>query len=313
MQSLVQAIPLTAIFDSGDYNLHPYLKSDTLSDELLKSFYFSGILHPPILLEKEETTYDIVSGRKRLYFAEKYLKENSCFCRILPANYSDEGILSLLLEDQFLDGKLSFFEQAHFCALTEKLLGHERRIQKFFQSLPPGRITKGRQYLLQSDRYSDTVKKSVHHGLVSEKALTTLCKFQKNDQEMLMQLFAAILPGQNKQKRLLQEIFETLQRNEISFIAFLSSPQIAEIVNHPEMNPPQKCEQLLTYCYQKNFPMLHAAAASFAKKVDNLNLPSNCKVEHSQAFERDEVSLRITFPNLEELQKKWQKISQEIS
>ncbi len=314
MQSLIQSIPLTSIIDSGDYDLHPYLKSAPLSDELLASFHFSGILHPPILQEKEDTSYNLVSGRKRLCFVAEHLKEKTCFCKILPAKHSDEEtILSLLLEDQFLAGKLSFFEQAHFCALAEKLLGHERRIQRFFNALPPGRITRGRQYLLQADKYSDEVKRCIHRGLLSEKALNALNRFEKKDQEMIMQLFAAILPGQNKQKHLLQEIFETLQRDKISLIAFLRSPQIAKILNHPAMNPPQKCEQLLIYCHKKNFPMLSAATASFAKTVDNLNLPPNCKIEHSQAFERDEVSLRITFSNVEDLQERWENIRKEIS
>ncbi len=312
MQILVQSIPLTSISDSGSYSLHPYLKSDYLTDNLLESLYFSGILHPPILLKNDDGTYDIVSGRKRLYFVAEHRKENSCLCRILSADDNVETILSFLLEDQFLNGKLSFFEQAYFCTLAKKLLGHEQRVQDFFSSLPPGRITRGRQYFPHADQYSDEVKRCTDRGLLSEKALSALNKFEKMDQDVIMQLFGTILPGQNKQKRILQEIFETLQRDELSLIDFLNTPQIAEIINHPEMNPPQKCEQLLTYCYQKNYPMLNAATISFTKAVDNLNLPPNCRITHSQAFERDEVSLQITFSNIEELQEKWRKICQVI-
>ncbi len=312
MHFFFRSLPLTTVCDSGEYNLHPYLESNTLSDELLMSLQYSGILHPPLLLERN-TTYDIVSGRKRLYFVSKYLKKNTCFCRILPTGCNSETILTLLLEDQFQNGKLSFFEQAHFCSLAEKLLGEEKRIQKFFSTIPPGRITKGRQYLLQSDNYSDTVKRSVHLGLISEKALSPLSKFRKNDQEIIMRLFAVILPGQNKQKHLLQELIEITRRNEISITAFLQSPQITEILDHPEMNPHQKCEQLLIFCYQKNNPMLRAATQSFAKTVEKLKLPQTCKIEHSQAFERDEITLRILFPDFESLQEKWEKIRQEFS
>lgn len=65
------------------------------------------------------------------------------------------------------------------------------------------------------------------------------------------------------------------------------------------MNPPQKTHTLLELLQKGFYPRSSEAEHVFKDKVRRLNLPDNYELTHSLNFERDEVYLTMTFPDLE--------------
>ncbi len=68
------------------------------------------------------------------------------------------------------------------------------------------------------------------------------------------------------------------------------------------MNRPQKGASLLSCLHKQLFPESNRAEEDFNKRVKRMGLPASCTTEHSQAFEKDEVRLTITFPTLEAME-----------
>ncbi|OEU83933.1 MAG: hypothetical protein BA873_02920 [Desulfobulbaceae bacterium C00003063] len=83
----------------------------------------------------------------------------------------------------------------------------------------------------------------------------------------------------------------------------LNSNQIQQILDHEEMNPPQKAQHLGKFLQKQLTPTFLEAESSFSDFTKKLQLPENLTLSHSQAFETDEVTLSIKCKNLQECQK----------
>jgi hypothetical protein len=64
------------------------------------------------------------------------------------------------------------------------------------------------------------------------------------------------------------------------------------------MNKPQKIANLFTVLQKNLFPQSSSAEEGFLKTVHKMDLPAACSITHSQSFERDDVSVTLTFPSL---------------
>ena len=82
-----------------------------------------------------------------------------------------------------------------------------------------------------------------------------------------------------------------------------------DILNHPEANPPQKAANLMATLTAKRYPRLTEAEKNFQQFTDSLRLPKNATLSHAPAFEKDTVTLTISFKNQEDLLKSWQFIA----
>jgi hypothetical protein len=69
-------------------------------------------------------------------------------------------------------------------------------------------------------------------------------------------------------------------------------------------NVPQAGLLLLDDLQKKCMPMSSTAEKEFKDRVSKLKLPATCSVEHSPAFEKDTVTLSISFENLADLAQK---------
>jgi hypothetical protein len=66
------------------------------------------------------------------------------------------------------------------------------------------------------------------------------------------------------------------------------------------MNIPQKIDHLGNKLQQDLAPSSTQAEEVFIKQVKSLQLPANHALSHSPSFEKDEITLAITFKNFAE-------------
>ncbi len=59
---------------------------------------------------------------------------------------------------------------------------------------------------------------------------------------------------------------------------------------------------------KRSAPMSTEAEKLFSEQIAGLDLPPNCSLAHSKAFEQDRVTLSIDFRNFETFMLKWKEI-----
>lgn len=293
-------VRLDCIADAHRWNIHPFLGIE-LPVSLSRSFGKTGILHPPLLLERADGGFEIIDGRIRLQAARKILNLDKCPCLVVPLATPPQDVLSFLLASQGCCTPLSPMETAYFLKICGDYLTSEEIAKLFLASLT------GSNSISLLARYSRlltlefSLQNHVHHRFISEALAFELLQLKAEDRIQLADLFADFQMGGGKQRRFLSLARDIAMRRETSITAVLALPPLQEILQHQQMNAPQKVQNLLAILQQMATPSVHGDEQAFKIRVSTLALPSSCTVSHSQAFETDEVCLSIKFENFNQL------------
>jgi hypothetical protein len=272
--------------------------------DLTASIERTGMLSPPVLLQKEDTKYDILCGRRRLKCVSS-IGASDCLCRILPEPTSPEEILSLIIEDQYAQGSLSVMEQAFFITLCHTLIAGNSRRKAFLHTVPAGRITKGNHFLLPLATFHQRIQEKIHLGIISERIISDLLRLDENDQLKFLEITERLQISGNNQKKVIVQLTDILRREAVSLESLLLREEIKPILDNEEMTGPQKSDRFLEQVLQMSRPLFSAAQKSFEEQVKEMKLPDTCSLSPSRSFEKDEVILTIRFKSLQDLNKHW--------
>lgn len=306
-------ISIEKIHDSGLYDIHPYLRNEPIPAKTYGMLKKIGILTPPVIIRSgDNETYDLVTGRNRLYFLSEIEKDKTCLCRILPLNTAPDIILAIILEDQYSSNGFTLVEQAYFLKLCRKIFPEKEQFHAFIDEMPMNSLTKGSRFLSQLLELDHFTQKKIHQNVISEKAVNVLFKYNENDQKLLIALIEQLQLSSNKQKKLLTEIYDATRRAGISVQLLLDREEIRNILSHEEMNEPQKSAKLFDCLHKINYPLLRNAVSSFRSEVKKLRLPHSCSLISPDAFEKDEVTLSIRFVSIDAFKKSWDEIKNHI-
>lgn len=285
------------------WDLHPFVPARP-SEQLCTSMAALGLLHPPILTAEEDTNYQLISGRKRLMaFADAFPEETAITALVLPENSSHEQILRYLLDDKIFTRNFSPMEKAYFFRHCLKYMSLEATALKFLpllaEKVQSHTITK----LISLSELEPDIQQSIHSGVLNPKLGLELLALSSKDRMTLHTLFQQLEFGGGKQKRLLSLGKDLSGRLQKSLTELLTEKEFRSILEHPEMNLPQKGASLLSCLHKQLFPQSNRAEEDFNKRVKRMELSPSCTVEHSLSFERDTVQLRVEFPTFDTLEK----------
>jgi hypothetical protein len=284
---------------TGKWNIHPW-DDDCYSEELKNSIIKTGILHPPFLLQHQDKKFEVVSGHKRLLIAHNYLESEKIGCFILPEKLPAESTLDLLLTDQS-NVPLSLAEKARFIQIATEYMTKEEIVKNFSARLEIREQTSAINEMLDILDMDISIVKEIHSGRLQFKMTGELLRIKSPaDRLALVSLFRDLSLGGGKQKKLFSLIRDLAYRNQISISDFLKSDSLQHILNHKEMNPPQKTQHLGNFLQEKLTPTYLESENNFANFSKELKLPKNFSLSHSQAFETDAVTLSIVFKNSKE-------------
>jgi ParB family transcriptional regulator, chromosome partitioning protein len=288
------SLSIEKIKDSRSWNLHPYLPT-SVPDSLFASIVEVGILHPPIVVQDNRNSYDIINGRKRIRCAE-LLGISDCLCAVLPEDTSAKTLLRFLLQDQIASSPLSLPEIATFLQMSRGHLDMKEAIDMLPDTSRP---RKNPDQFLQLLELGDSILEKLHLGRLAEKIIPDLLLLRQEEQKKAVCLIDDLHLGANKQKRLIGLCRDIVLRENISFSSLLEERGIREIVKHPMMNIPQKTSRIFEILQKRCFPRSTEAKEVFQSQVRELLLPDTFTIIPSPFFERDEISLSIRFPDLE--------------
>lgn len=294
-----QSIPLSSIKLCTDWNLHPW-EFGIIPAELEESLTLNGIIHPPLVIADSAKAFTVISGAKRLEFARRISGLSPLYCMVLAKDTPPHIILNLLFADQSATSNISLAEKARFVEIACRLFSIddvERTYQKKLQ-LRPGRSTiSGLLNILQQDQI---IIKEIHAGRLQDRMVSEILSLpEESDKLALVQLFKSCGMGDGKQKRFFTLIRDIALREGLTISAYLQQKKIRAILDHEEINVPQKIHHLGELLQQENSPSYSLAERAFVKQVKELHLPINYSISHSPSFERDEITLSITFKNID--------------
>lgn len=304
-------ISLAAIAIDPQFDLHPY-RRDTLDPGFHHSIVNAGILHPPILLPDDGTSYTVICGHRRLTAARTLLQLTTLQCLVLPPSSSKTHILTVLLEDQLLSGELSIIEKAYFIQSALHALTEQEVMDQFFARLGLKANLHTLKWIRSLADLPHDMQRAIDDSSISEKILQDLLRLDSNSQGALVDLFTQLNIGTGKQKRLLGLLRDLALRQGSTVATFLQTDDITTIVNHREMNLPQKANSLLDILQRKCFPLSSQAEKEFKEQVRDLDLPAHCELSHATAFEKDDVTLSIRFADFAEYKEKWPQLKKQL-
>ncbi|WP_457576356.1 hypothetical protein [Desulfomarina sp.] len=295
-----QHVAFSSISISKKWNLHPW-KKESYSDELKNSILQTGVLHPPILQQTGNGVFDTVTGNARIAITRKFLKQKTIGCFILPDRLHIQSILRIILEEQACSGQLSIAEKARFLEIAVENIPEREIISHFLPLLALPRSFNSISKILEVLSLGKEVLTDIYEGLLQEKIVMELLNIrEKPDRQAIVSLFRMLGVGAGKQKKILYALRDLSKRHQQSISDYLKDNEITAILEHEEMNPPQKAHHLTMLLETQLTPASAKAENEFKAFTKSLDLPAGFQLNHSPSFEKDTLRLTLFFQNKEE-------------
>jgi hypothetical protein len=292
------------ISSDSNWSLHPFLDENP-SSFLKQSFEDLGILHPPTVQQSAGGRFELICGRRRFYALQQYYNQTNLNCLILPPELPARTFLLYILTDQQLHSPLSPMETAFFLKYCLQRID-EKEVLSFFLPLlgykPHADILNQCISLLKLE---EKIQLQIHHGFIGEKLAFEFVDLPTNDRKIFSFLIESLQPGAGKQRRLISLSRDIAQRTHQSIASLFAEQPFKQIIDHEEMNPPQKIHFLLELLQKIFYSRSDDAEKVFTDRIRRLDLPNNLTVTHSLNFEKNEVYLTIRYPDLQSCEHAW--------
>ncbi len=301
-------LPCESILQERQWSLHQDISLES-DKELLESIEHLGLLRPPIVRLGQDG-YELICGVRRLD-ALRRLKHpaGSIGCSVLSDQAHPEDVLLLVAEDQIQSGPLSPIEAARFINLVNERCKQPNH-ELLNLAIPAASATQ-RNRLLSLLRLEEPIRTSIHYAKISIKTGLNLASLPTGERLFIHDLFIRLSLNANKQRRFL-ELMQIITGVQGCTIDKFISNHFPELCKEPIGNVPQQTTHLLKRLYELSHPGISLAQEDFVKRVAKMNLPRNCRVSPSPAFERDRVTLEVEFDDFKAFSEAWQQMKKLI-
>ncbi|MCF6289405.1 MAG: hypothetical protein L3J03_00150 [Desulfobacterales bacterium] len=301
----VERIPFSRIdWQDTTFSLSP-VEDELVPEPLAAAISRVGrILHPPIV-RKKAAAIQIVSGRKRLLAAREILKLQACNCLILPGDLPAEELFTIRLEDATTFRDLSPVEQAVFLAKAGTVFAEADIVRIFLPLLGLARQPFRIHRLLALLDLEEPLLSSLDRGLLDEAAARDLLELSFRDRMVLFEIIRDLKLSTGNQRKLVASCRELAGRLRTTIAEILTGPGPKQILEHPGANAPQKGGNLMAWLQAQRLPRYSEAEKEFRRLVGSLGLPRGTALGHSPYFEKDTLTLTVTFKNQDDFLKYW--------
>jgi ParB/RepB/Spo0J family partition protein len=294
-----QVIPISEI-DTTDDTCRLSLRTDPAS--LVSVIQAVGLINPPVLSVKNNGTYRIVCGFRRVE-ACRSLGWHKINGRLLVGELSELDLLKLAILDNRSHRPLNVVEQARG---IQKLSAHipvKNRLEVLASLLgfpPNGKVY---QKISALDRLPEVVLAELLNETISFEAGVDLSCLSQEEALAFFDVLKGLKLGQNKQKEIIRLVREIAAREDLQALHVLQGEDIRAIVDSPEFNRNEKGSMFRAYLKRRRFPTLVKAEEGFLRDLKALRLNEDVHITPPPYFEGSSYTLRMTFKNLEDFHK----------
>lgn len=283
--------------ENRTYSLIPF-NQELNTDELCTSISHTGLLQPPIIKAFPDAPFVVVSGWQRVIAAQA-LGLTAVDCHIVPHTTAEIDAFAIALSEVTRQHPLSPLEKAVFFQKVCQYCTVQDAASTFLPQLGlPQNPTIINKLLLLAN-LEHPVAEALHNGVLDEKAAYHLLTLSFRDRLLIFEVISELRLSVSNQRKLIHNCLNLSKREGTSIQAILSSGSVQAIISHKEANPPQKSANLMAYLDTAISPRLAEAEKEFNILKQSLNLPKGAILTHSTAFEKDDLTLSLTFKNSE--------------
>lgn len=295
--------------EDDTYSLSP-LKGITLDEAFKESVCRVGVLHPPIVKEKAIDAFQVVSGRKRLLASRDLLSLTSCVCLVLPQDIPEFDIFTIIFEEIKSTRQPTTLEQAFFLHKVSNFLGKEELIEKILprMGLPPHSYHIDQALKLLD--LEEPILLGIQSGILHERVAREMITLSFRDRISVFEIIDFLHFSSSNQIKFLNSCRDIAARNNESIADFLNDKEFKHILQHEKSNQPQKAVNVMSWLSAKKNPRYTETEKSFNQLIASLELPKHITVNHTPFFENDITTLKISFRDLEQFRKKWNKLKE---
>lgn len=300
-------VDLETVSPDFSWTLHQDVTSDPDPD-LIESIERFGLLRP-IVLRKNQHRHELICGTRRLIALRRLGKVTDIPCFYVDRLAADRDLLMLVAEDQKQTAPLSPVQTARLIKFIDRV--EPQPGTAFLQALTATGSDTERKQLLKLLVLEKPIRLAIHQQLIPMKTALTLIDLTSCERLFYFELFTRLSLNANKQRRLLELARIISVAEQCSMIEVFTR-------NYPELcsglieNIPQASSKLMKNLFERSHPGLTGAQKQFKEQVNRLNLPGNCRLEPSPAFERETLTLSVEFKDFKAFEYAWQNLQEYI-
>ena len=256
----------------------------------------AGLLSPP-LVRQAEKGYILVSGWKRVLACHKIGLPS---INVLVTEDQDDLRLFLAsVYENLAARELSLVEKAEILRTLLKFGVPKNALLKSYLPLLSLPATgEHLDVLLVLSRAEDPVKRFVWQKDVPLPVLQFLLRFTPVDQKLLLPLLLPL--GQNKQKEILEDLWEISRRDNRPLLNILEEAGRRHILGSPELSPQQEAEKMRLGLKRMRYPQLSSWEDRFNSTRRRIRWPREIAMHPSLNFEGEDITVSFRFKNEKE-------------
>lgn len=265
-------------------------------DRILLSIREVGLISPP-LVHRGGRGYVIVAGWKRVLACRAL--GLSPILVLVTEEKSEARLLLIGLYDNLATREIGLVEKS---LVLRRLLdfGLDKKVllKKYFPLLSLPATVSNLEALLSLSTAADEIRAFVHEKGLPLPVVENLLRFEPQERLLLLPLLRPL--GQNKQKEVLENLFELGHKDDARPEDILADVESQKILSSQKLSPLQKSERLRVYIRRRRYPRWSAAQEAFTQSLKTMGWPRQIAVLPSASFEDRELSVSFRFKSREE-------------
>lgn len=273
---------------------------------LITSIKQIGVINAPVLEQKSESRYRIVTGFKRI-LALKQLKETKFQASIYRSETGapDYRIFLFTLYENLGTRALNGIEKANilFKLVHRFHISKNAIIKEFLPLLELGENPLVIDRYLKLVELEDYLKLSILEDMVSIDMALMLHSLSPAERHAMVQLFQELKLGKNQQKELFRLLQDLSASSGQAVAAILSADVISTILADKRLTSAQKSSRIKEHLLKLRYPYFSRAEETFGDLKRALKLPPSVSFQPPPFFEGTDYRIDFRFKNANDFDK----------
>jgi len=267
-------------------------------DRMKLSLQEAGLLQPP-LVSRRGNRYLLVSGWKRV-LACRELSLSPIEVLVDVGRGDLELFLNAFYENLAcrdfspIEKAEAVFRLNEFGEPAEKIWTH------YLPLLDAHPTVSALETLLAIARFEPNQKVMLAEEGIPFSSLERLVDFDTRERDMILPLLVPL--SQNKQKEVLEDLFEISRREERAVKEILEKEEIRRIQRSESLSPLQKSDNVRVLLREARYPLHSQWLNAFESVAKRIPWPKGARIQPSPHFEGDDLLLSFRFRNKKEFQ-----------
>lgn len=265
-------------------------------ERLVWSIKNAGLVNPPVVARRG-SRYVLVTGWKRVQACRALgIRRVS----VLVTEETDElRLLLMALSENLATRDLTLAEKAIYLKkLSQGGMPQKTLVREYLPRLGLPATVVSLHLWISLAEAGRTVLDFVSEKAPSPAAVKALLRFAPADRRRILPLLRPL--GQNKQKQLLEDLWDIGRRDELPVERLFRRAEPRRILRSTRLSSLQRAERIREWLRKTRYPSLIAREESLLSTLHRLQWPRSISLQPSPSFEDDSVTISFRAGSREE-------------